>query len=81
MLEKDGIAVVEIKDVNSQIGLGPTLFMMTTKAFFYFFILMTIINIPVMMLYYNANTGEMNDARLLSEEFGDDEGHNDISVF
>jgi hypothetical protein len=34
-----------------EIGLGPTLFLMTMKAFFWMFVLFSIINIPLILLY------------------------------
>ena len=54
----EGVEVVEIAEVNKQIGLGPTLFMMLTKSLSYFFLLMTILNLPIMWLYYSANYEE-----------------------
>jgi hypothetical protein len=54
----EGVEVVEIAEVNKQIGLGPTLFMMLTKSLGYFFLLMTILNLPIMWLYYSANYEE-----------------------
>ena len=49
LLDSDDVLVLTwFAPVNKQMGLGPTLFMMTTKAFFYFFLLMTIVNLPVM---------------------------------
>ena len=38
-----------------QIGLGPTLFLMSTKAFAWFFLVITIINIPVLMFFGMGN--------------------------
>lgn len=35
-----------------EIGIGPALFLMSTKAFAWFFLVLTIINIPVFMLYH-----------------------------
>lgn len=36
--------------------------MMTTKAFACYFILMTLVNLPVMWLYYSANLGDVAPA-------------------
>jgi hypothetical protein len=63
---EDDVIVVDIKEVNKEIGLGPTLFMMMTKALAYFFVLITIINLPIMWLYYSANVEETSSSRLLS---------------
>lgn len=40
--------------------------MMTTKAFFYFFVLMTILNLPIMWLYFSAQIEDIPDASLTS---------------
>jgi len=37
-----------------EIGIGPTLFLMTQKAFAYLFIVFFILNLPLMFFYYNA---------------------------
>lgn len=63
---EDDVIVVDIKEVNKEIGLGPTLFMMMTKALAYFFVIVTIINLPIMWLYYSASVEEVGEARLLS---------------
>ena len=41
--------------MNSELGLGTSLFMMTTKAMAWFFIFMTILNVPAMIFYYQGN--------------------------
>lgn len=43
-----------------QLGLGPTLFLLTTKAFAYFFMVLTIINIPVMLFFATGNTEKLS---------------------
>jgi hypothetical protein len=58
--------VVSVSRVQEEIGLGPTMFMMMTKALATFFLLMTILNLPVMWLYYSANLEESSTgARIL----------------
>ena len=39
-----------------QLGLGPTLFLMSTKAFACLFFFLTILNIPVLMFYATGNS-------------------------
>lgn len=58
---KGGEEIIDIKDINSQLGLGASLFMMTTKAMGWFFIYMTILNIPAMIFFYQGNDAS-NDA-------------------
>ena len=36
-------------------GLGATLFLMTTKALAILFLILSILNIPVMFIYFNGN--------------------------
>ena len=43
-------------ELAKQIGIGPTLFLMSTKALSAFFFLIAILNVPVMMFYSNGNT-------------------------
>ena len=45
-----------VTPVAKEIGLGPTLFLMTQKAFFWVFVLFTIINIPL-ILFYTGGSG------------------------
>lgn len=45
----------EIREVNKQLGLGVSLFMMTTKALAQFFIVMTILNVPFLIIYDRGN--------------------------
>ena len=66
-----------IEDVQFELGIGASLFMMTVKSLFCFFLLMSILNIPVMLLYYQgkadvetAGVGRVDvdaDRRLLEE--------------
>lgn len=46
---------LKINKINLSIGIGPSLLLMTIKALWKFFLVMTIINIPTMMLYYDFN--------------------------
>lgn len=43
-----------------KIGLGPTLFLMSTKAFGWFFLAITVINIPVLAFYASGNQASYN---------------------
>ena len=44
-----------------KLGVGPTLFLMSTKAFAWFFFGITIVNIPVIMFFGSGNqAGDMN---------------------
>ena len=38
-----------------EIGLGATLFLMTQKAFFWLFVIFTLINIPLIAIYNGGN--------------------------
>ena len=42
-------------EMAKQIGIGPTLFLMSTKAYAIFFIFLTILNLPVFMFYSKGN--------------------------
>jgi len=44
-----------VTPVAKEIGLGPTLFLMTMKAFFWFFAILAILNIPLFMFYLGGN--------------------------
>jgi len=53
-----------VKDTSpmaKQVGVGPALFLMSTKALSWFFLFLTILNIPV-MLFYGRGNGQGNDA-------------------
>lgn len=41
----------DVTELSQEIGIGPTLFLMSTKAMSLFFLLITLISIPIMMLY------------------------------
>lgn len=51
----------ETSPMARQLGVGPTLFLLSTKAFAWFFLFLTVLNIPVFMFYYfgrdKASTG------------------------
>jgi hypothetical protein len=40
--------------MSRQIGIGPTLFLLSTRNLAWFFLLISIINIPVLMIYMNG---------------------------
>lgn len=44
-----------------EIGIGPTLFLMTVKALAYLFLFLMILNIPLMM-FYSTGGGSTKDA-------------------
>lgn len=46
-------------EMSKQLGIGPTLFLMSTKAMSWFFLVLTIINFPVMFFYYSGNAAEI----------------------
>lgn len=52
----------QTSDMAKSIGLGPTLFLMSTKALAIFFFVMTLVNIPYIMILYNQDhEGEHNN--------------------
>lgn len=42
-------------DMARQLGVGPTLFLMSTKAFSWFFLALTILNVPIIMFFGSGN--------------------------
>ena len=42
----------ETTEMARQLGVGPSLFLLSTKAFAYFFLFMTVLHIPVFRYYY-----------------------------
>lgn len=46
---------METTDMAKQLGVGPSLFLMSTKAYAWFFLFLTILNIPVMLFYVLGN--------------------------
>lgn len=44
-----------VTEPAKEIGLGATLFLMTNKAFFWLFLLFTLINIPLLGIYMGGN--------------------------
>lgn len=56
---KDGES--RVTDMAKQLGLGPSLFLMSTKAFAWFFLIISIFNIPVLVFFGTGNAaGEFN---------------------
>ena len=49
-----------------QIGVGPALFLMSTRALAWFFLFLTILNIPV-MLFYGLGNRDSNDTQSVTE--------------
>ena len=50
-----GCCKQDTTDMAKQIGIGPTLFLMSTKALAWFFFFVTLVNIPVFMFFYNGS--------------------------
>jgi hypothetical protein len=72
--------VVRITPLAQQLGLGATLFMMTTKAMFWFFFWMSILNIPTMMFFYSGNVASIEAAEAVSgEAIDEDAGGFDVA--
>jgi len=46
---------METTEMAKQLGVGPTLFLMSTKALSCFFLFLTILNVPVMAFYLSGN--------------------------
>lgn len=44
----------DIEEMAQQIGIGPTLFLLSTKALGYFFLFVTILSLPIIVFYANA---------------------------
>lgn len=44
-----------VTEPAKEIGLGATLFLFTNKALFWLFLFLTIINLPLMIFYFNGN--------------------------
>lgn len=44
-----------VTECARQIGLGPTLFLMSTKAMAYLFLVLGILNLPVLFFFYSGN--------------------------
>jgi hypothetical protein len=56
----DPLLSAAFKDVNIaksalEIGVGPSLFLLSTKSLSILFTWLTILNIPLMLFYYSAN--------------------------
>lgn len=54
-----GCCPMETTEMAKQLGLGPTLFLMSTKAMSWFFLFMTILNVPVMAFYLSGNDSDI----------------------
>ena len=50
-----------ISEMAAQIGVGPSLFLMSTKAFAQFFLLISILYLPIFALYYYGDTGRVSN--------------------
>jgi hypothetical protein len=45
--DEGGEYEIQITNMSKQIGLGPSLFLLNTKAFMYLFAILSIVNIPI----------------------------------
>ena len=45
-------------DLSQELGVGPTLFLMSTRGMFWLFTFLTIINIPVFAYYYKGTSSD-----------------------
>ena len=48
----------KISELSKEIGLGPSIFLMSTKSMIFLFFWLTILNLPVYVLFYKANDQE-----------------------
>ena len=44
-----------LEELSKEIGLGPSLFLMTTKSVAWFFLFLTVINIPIYLFFHQSN--------------------------
>lgn len=58
--ELDGIQDNDVSPMAKEIGLGSTLFLMNVNALFYFFAFLTIVNIPLMVVFANGTSLSTN---------------------
>lgn len=49
-----------ISPLAIELGIGPTLFLLSTKAMAWFFFFLTIINLPLFYFYYNGTMVDQN---------------------
>lgn len=49
----------EVTYFSQQLGLGASLYLMTTKALALLFLILTVINVPAMLIYFNGNDAEI----------------------
>lgn len=55
VVEEDDPDKGRVSDAARELGIGPTLFLMNLKALAYLFAVLTILNIPVLCLFYYGN--------------------------
>jgi hypothetical protein len=53
--KKDKGHKTEVSEMAQAIGIGPTMFLMSTKSLSMFFLLLTLINLSLMFMYSGAN--------------------------
>ena len=56
----------EATEMAKQIGIGPTLFLMSARAFAWFFLLLSIVNVPLLLLYGFSREDTWLDADYLN---------------
>jgi len=57
----------DTSELAKQIGIGPTLFLMSTKALAWFFLFLTILNIPVFLYFVK---GDQSSTSVIDSMFG-----------
>ena len=50
----------KVSPLAKEIGLGPTMFLMSSKALSCLFFILTLINLPVYLFYYSSNDYEVH---------------------
>lgn len=56
-------------DLAKQIGIGPTLFLLSTKALAFFFLFISILSVPIMGFYYNGNPDNAGGTGIVDSYF------------
>lgn len=51
-VDEDGDKLIKITHLDEQVGLGTTLFLQKARALMLLFLLLTILNIPVLLFYF-----------------------------
>ena len=59
----------DTSDLARAIGIGPALFLMTTKAMGWFFFFISILNLPVLYFYYTGNQDNTENSVTMGNTF------------